>query len=87
VARLAGVPETIAKRAEILLKMAERQVSAASPLPLFAPLENPAAEAGEALRQRIAMLNPDAMTPREALDALYELRDDVSKDDMRKNDV
>jgi DNA mismatch repair protein MutS len=82
VARLAGVPETIAKRAEILLKMAERQSSAASPLPLFAAVENPAGETGEVLRQRLAMLNPDAMTPREALDALYELRDD-----MRKNDV
>ena len=87
VARLAGVPETIAKRAEMLLKTAERNHSATSPLPLFAGLDVPVSPSEEALRLRLAMLNPDAMTPREALDALYELRDELNKDDMRKNDV
>jgi DNA mismatch repair protein MutS len=87
VARLAGVPETIAKRAEMLLKTAERNHSSTSPLPLFesiAPAVNPA---DAALRERIAVLNPDAMTPREALDALYELRDGIRGDDISKNDV
>lgn len=91
VARLAGVPEPIAKRAEMLLKMAERNQSATSPLPLFAGLTDPVAEqmeaAREALRQRVEALNPDAMTPREALDALYELRDEICKDEGRKNGI
>jgi DNA mismatch repair protein MutS len=91
VARLAGVPETIAKRAEMLLKLAERNLSATSPLPLFASLVEPVSASEEALRLRLAMLNPDAMTPREALDALYELRDDLNddlnRDVMRKNAV
>jgi DNA mismatch repair protein MutS len=82
VARLAGVPETIAKRAETLLKTAERTLSASSPLPLFATLVPQVSASEEALRARLAMLNPDAMTPREALDALYELRDDLHKEDL-----
>jgi DNA mismatch repair protein MutS len=87
VARLAGVPETIAKRAESLLKAAERNLLASSPLPLFASVEPVISPGEEALRQRLAMLNPDAMTPREALDALYELRDELNRDDPSKNDV
>ena len=48
---------------------------------LFDPFEEyfhtpPATEpAADALRQRLAELDPDGMTPRQALDALYELRD------------
>jgi DNA mismatch repair protein MutS len=87
VARLAGVPEPIAKRAEMLLKSAERHLSATSPLPLFANVEVPVSASEAALRARLGQINPDAMTPREALDALYELRDDLNKDDMRKNAV
>ncbi len=87
VARLAGVPETITKRAEMLLKTAERNLSSTSPLPLFESLAVPVNAADAQLRERIAMLNPDAMTPREALDALYELRDDINRDDISKNDV
>ena len=87
VARLAGVPENIAKRAETLLKTAERNLSATSPLPLFANAAAPVAEADGALREHLAALNPDAMTPREALDALYELREVLRGEDMRKNGV
>ncbi|WP_298264356.1 DNA mismatch repair protein MutS [Acidocella sp.] len=78
VARLAGVPETIAKRAETLLKAAERNVSAISPLPLFAETAAPAADA---LRARLETLNPDAMTPRAALEALYKLREDLRREE------
>jgi DNA mismatch repair protein MutS len=87
VARLAGVPETIAKRAETLLKMAERNHSAISPLPLFATPVEERDEAQEMWRQRLIALDPDAMTPREALDALYELRDELCKDVGRKNGI
>ena len=91
VARLAGVPEPIAKRAEMLLKMAERSQTAKSPLPLFANATPPAETAEDGLRQRLATLDPDAMTPREALDALYELhaelRGETCKDEGRKNGI
>ncbi len=74
VARLAGVPENVAKRAEILLKNAERNTPAATPLPLFAagPPEVPGQH--DALLEELGALDPDRMSPREALDALYALR-------------
>jgi DNA mismatch repair protein MutS len=78
VARLAGVPEAIAKRAETLLKAAERNTASTSPLPLFANLATPAPEAGTeaeaVLLARVEALDPDRMSPRDALDAIYELR-------------
>jgi DNA mismatch repair protein MutS len=71
VARLAGVPESVARRAESLLKAAERNVSANGTLPLFAaaapPEETP-------LEAALAGIDPDKMSPREALEALYDLR-------------
>jgi DNA mismatch repair protein MutS len=71
VARLAGVPETVARRAEILLKAAERNISAPGTLPLFATA---APEQESALELALNGLDPDKMSPREALEALYELR-------------
>jgi DNA mismatch repair protein MutS len=71
VARLAGVPESVARRADFLLKAAERNGPAAASLPLFAS-GAPAPET--ALESALEALNPDKMSPREALDALYELR-------------
>jgi DNA mismatch repair protein MutS len=70
VARLAGVPETVARRAEFLLKAAERHGPVTGTLPLFAA----AAPEEDALETEFLALNPDGMSPREALDALYELR-------------
>jgi len=74
VARLAGVPETVVKRAEVLLKAVERNTASTSPLPLFAPEPAPMPEPGEKLMAALEELDPDKMTPREALAALYELR-------------
>jgi DNA mismatch repair protein MutS len=71
VARLAGVPEAVAKRAEILLKSAERHGPAAATLPLFERIEP---DRESAIEAELAELEPDKMSPREALDALYELR-------------
>jgi DNA mismatch repair protein MutS len=71
VARLAGVPEAVAKRAEVLLKAAEKSYSAGGTLPLFAaarPVEESPLEAA------LNGMDPDKMSPREALEALYELR-------------
>ena len=71
VARLAGVPESVAKRAEFLLKGAERQAQPAAALPLFAAAE-PEPQSG--VDTALEALDPDKLTPREALDALYALR-------------
>ncbi|HQT38696.1 MAG TPA: DNA mismatch repair protein MutS [Acidocella sp.] len=71
VARLAGVPESVAKRAELLLKAAERTGPASGMLPLFASTEM---TADSAIETELAALDPDKMTPREAHAALYELR-------------
>jgi len=78
VARLAGVPENVAKRAEILLKAAERNAPAVSPLPLFAGTEPEAPDESQALLAELEALDPDKMTPREALDTLYALRSRLS---------
>jgi DNA mismatch repair protein MutS len=74
VARLAGVPEPVAKRAEILLKAAERNAPATIPLPLFAnAAPDPQIQPPEFLAA-LTQLDPDQMSPREALEALYALR-------------
>jgi DNA mismatch repair protein MutS len=71
VARLAGVPESVAKRAEVLLKAADRNAAPAAALPLFAA----AAPVSESpIDGELAQLDPDKMTPLEALSALYDLR-------------
>jgi DNA mismatch repair protein MutS len=72
VARLAGLPRPVVQRAAALLAELEaggheRAPAAAAPqLPLFAP-------ADDGLRAELAALEPDAMTPLEALRKLYEL--------------
>ena len=81
VARLAGLPRAVVERAEEVLRLLEtgEQGSAiarlAEDLPLFAAARNPVAdpEPSEA-EQALAALDPDALTPREALERLYELK-------------
>ena len=79
VARLAGVPESVARRAEILLKAAERNAPASAALPLFAGVAQEQADARRDLLAELEMLDPDRMSPREALEALYALRQRMSE--------
>ena len=81
VARLAGVPEAVVGRAARLLADLEREHARnAAPLPLFAGLATaPEADPVEAppdhaLAEALAAIDPDTLTPREALEALYRLR-------------
>ncbi len=84
VARLAGLPPAVIKRAEAVLKTLEsgEQSSAitrlAEDLPLFAALarrEEAAAETGPSeVESALAALDPDELTPREALDVVYRLK-------------
>jgi DNA mismatch repair protein MutS len=81
VAELAGVPAPVVRRAASLLTSLEKHGgplgAAGAPLtalPLFAasPAESPPER--DPLNEEIAALEPDRMTPREALDALYRLK-------------
>ncbi|HEX7390891.1 MAG TPA: DNA mismatch repair protein MutS, partial [Acidiphilium sp.] len=82
VAKLAGVPEAIVRRADALLRAAERTRSPAGVLPLFAGMEeNAPTPVGVATgtgamewRTALADTDPDRLAPREALDLIYSWR-------------
>jgi DNA mismatch repair protein MutS len=85
VAKLAGLPPAVVERARAILgelEKTEREKPVASlvdDLPLFAaPLRRPTAVVTEdqpdGLRDELAGIEPDEMTPREALEALYRLK-------------
>ena len=76
VARLAGLPRAAVERAKAVLARLEaggrgRGLSAADALPLFDAA--PPADHG-ALMEALGGLDPDTMSPREALEALYRLK-------------
>ena len=79
VARLAGVPRDVIAQAKSYLTDLEQRALASRPhgpqgeLELAPPAPAPVAP-DTALREALDALDPDAMTPREALSALYRLR-------------
>ena len=83
VAKLAGLPAAVIARARVVLAKLEQEDRAApkgfEDLPLFAvnleppPHARPAAD--DRLAAALAALNPDDMSPREAMDALYRLKE------------
>jgi DNA mismatch repair protein MutS len=77
VARLAGVPRPVLLRAQEVLKALEARARGLDPLgdelPLFARPAAPAPVAHPVL-DALAGLDADALSPREALDALYRLQ-------------
>jgi DNA mismatch repair protein MutS len=85
VAKLAGLPSSVIERAKLVLVEleAEDRTSPArrliDDLPLFASAPRPTASprmdtAPEAITAALAALNPDEMSPREALEALFSLK-------------
>ena len=85
VAQLAGLPAAVVDRAEEVLATLEEGEQAgalsalADDLPLFsAAAPRPKSGAGRAVpsavEERLKAVNPDTLTPREALELLYELR-------------
>jgi DNA mismatch repair protein MutS len=85
VAKLAGLPAAVVHRARDILERLERAdqgidpLKVANDLPLFAIAAQDAqiaqlSEEARLLHTALAELDPDAMTPREALDQLYALR-------------
>ncbi len=87
VARLAGLPPSALARAETVLAVLEKSdteggaatAKLAEDLPLFAAARPKGGSAGpkaaDPAREALAALDPDSMSPREALDALYRLRE------------
>nr|WP_246180188.1 DNA mismatch repair protein MutS [Microvirga thermotolerans] len=83
VARLAGLPVAVVERAKTILSELERSDREnpkrvfVDDLPLFAVAARPEpaqTAAPDPLRQALESLDPDQMTPREALEALYRLK-------------
>jgi DNA mismatch repair protein MutS len=84
VAKLAGVPSTVVRRArDYLARLDKFNAADSTQHDLFAPIGVSAqADLGEsttspeaaAVAARLAALDPDAMSPRDALAALYDLR-------------
>ncbi|VVT05057.1 DNA mismatch repair protein MutS [Erythrobacter sp. EC-HK427] len=81
VAKLAGVPAPVVKRAKSVLDRLEKGraetgglAAGLGELPLFAAMAQQEDEPADALRERLANVDADALTPREALDILYELK-------------
>ena len=85
VARLAGLPDRVIRRARTVLAAVEKAdrgglpgAAAIAELPLFAAMTEGAADPppepeASAIEQRLAKINPDELTPREALEVLYDL--------------
>ncbi|MFO1220517.1 MAG: DNA mismatch repair protein MutS [Burkholderiaceae bacterium] len=82
VARLAGVPGAIVRQAQHTLEALERQSrEGAAQVDLFsAPPASTAPPPPPAALQALTQIDPDALTPREALDALYRLKALAGKD-------
>jgi DNA mismatch repair protein MutS len=85
VGKLAGLPPAVVERAKAILAELERTelerpvAAIVDDLPLFAVSARQAkasspAQSPDALREALAALQPDEMSPREALEALYALK-------------
>ena len=85
VARLAGLPRAVVQRAEVVLRALESDeargaaAKLADEMPLFASKVPPVAERDEApepgpAEAALSDIDPDTLSPREALDTLYRLK-------------
>ncbi|WP_114227814.1 DNA mismatch repair protein MutS [Sphingomonas ginsengisoli (ex An et al. 2013)] len=81
VARLAGLPPDVVTRAKAVLAKLEAGRDATGgiaagldDLPLFAAAAQPEETPADPLLDALAELNPDALSPREALETLYRLK-------------
>ncbi len=87
VARLAGVPAPVLTRAKQVLDRLEKGraetgglAAGLGDLPLFAAALEAVEEQLDSLRERLIDLDIDALSPREALDLLYELKREAKSD-------
>ena len=80
-AKLAGVPKDVVARAKSVLDRLEKGraetgglAAGLGDLPLFAAAAGQEEEQCDELRERLQALDVDALTPKQALELLYELR-------------
>ena len=75
VARLAGMPAAVLNHAQHALATLEQSATdSRAQVDLFALPPERAAEGPSALEQAVQALNPDSLSPREALEVLYQLK-------------
>ena len=75
VAKLAGMPATVLHHARHTLGALENQAQdARAQVDLFALPPEPEARAHNPLEQALAKIDPDTLSPRDAMDALYQLK-------------
>jgi len=81
VAKLAGIPKPVVARAKSVLDRLEKGraetgglAAGLGDLPLFAAAFEPEEETGEPVTERLREIDVDALSPREALEALYDLK-------------
>jgi DNA mismatch repair protein MutS len=75
VARLAGMPAAVVNHARhALVALETQQTLSREQVDLFEAPPAAEAPAASALEAAVAALNPDALSPREALDTLYALK-------------
>ena len=87
-ARLAGLPSSVIARAQDVLTQLEKHRDAGTrpdllaDLPLFSAAARPTQQeaAKDELRERLAALAPDNLSPRDALELVYELKRLAEKD-------
>ncbi len=86
VAKLAGVPAPVVARASAVLERLEKGraetgglAAGLGDLPLFAAAIEHKQEVVDTLRERLGALDVDALSPREALELLYELKREAGK--------
>jgi DNA mismatch repair protein MutS len=88
VAKLAGLPSSVIERAKVVLAKLEQEDRAASKgfedLPLFATpyiaSQQTQDPSNDLLAAAVAALNPDDMSPREAMEALYMLKTKLNEE-------
>ncbi|NNL88460.1 MAG: hypothetical protein HKP25_05265, partial [Marinicaulis sp.] len=84
VAKLAGLPKSVVKRAKSVLKFLDDDKNSSEELPLFAAAPSePSQEVMEepsAVERQLADTDVDALSPRAALDLLYELKSLATKE-------
>ena len=91
VAKLAGLPASVIERAKLVLAKLEQEDRAKpkgfEDLPLFAapymPSQQLQDDALELVVAAVAALNPDEMSPREAMEALYMLKAKLAETDKK----
>ncbi|MFL6690354.1 MAG: DNA mismatch repair protein MutS [Alphaproteobacteria bacterium] len=80
VAKLAGLPSTVVARAEEVLRALEEGREGHKPLariddlPLFAPVTAKSAGKRSGVEEVLQNISPDSLSPREALELLYQLK-------------